>query len=125
MHQTAADLVARANASVERLSPEEVAVELTAGGVLLVDVREPAELTEQGRIPGSVWVPRGLLEFRADPTHPRHHVGFEPTRRVIVHCADGERSALAAATLRGMGYGRVAHLDGGLAAWKRKGNPVR
>jgi rhodanese-related sulfurtransferase len=64
------------------------------------------------------------LEFRADPTHPGHQPGLEPDRRIIVYSAVGERSALAAATLRAMGHERVGHLEGGLAAWKRAGRPT-
>jgi rhodanese-related sulfurtransferase len=121
--RTAAALVAEARARVDSLSVEQVAAEMAGGGVVLLDVREPAELTEQGRIPGSLWVPRGILEFRADPTSPHHEMGLEPERRVILHSAGGARSALAAASLQAMGYVRVGHLDGGVAAWKRAGRP--
>jgi rhodanese-related sulfurtransferase len=65
-----------------------------------------------------------MLEFYADPTSPYHRPEFDPSRRIILHCASGGRSALAAATLRQMGYGNVAHLDGGLKAWKERGLPA-
>ena len=90
----------------------------------LVDLREPGELAESGRIAGSTHVPRGMLEFRADPTSPYHQEGFQPERRIILHCATGGRSALAAAALKDMGYTNVAHLDGGLKAWVATGRPV-
>jgi rhodanese-related sulfurtransferase len=109
---------------VESLGVDQLATEIANGGVVLVDIREPAELTEQGRIPGSMWVPRGILEFRADPTSPHHQVGLDPDRRVVLHSAGGARSALAAAALQAMGYVRVAHLDGGVTAWKRAGRPT-
>ena len=119
----AADLVAEAKARIENLDVAGVDKE-HADGVLLVDLREPAELTEAGRIPGSVHVPRGMLEFRADPTSTYHQDGFDPERRIILHCATGGRSALAAATLQDMGYTNVAHLDGGFKAWAAAGRPI-
>jgi rhodanese-related sulfurtransferase len=122
--QTASDLVAAARGQVENLAPAMVAAELDAGGVVLVDVREPVERDDQGVILGAVHVPRGMLEFRADPSSPAHLSELSPERRVILHCASGGRSALAAVTLAAMGYRDVAHLDGGLAAWREAGLPV-
>jgi rhodanese-related sulfurtransferase len=119
----AVELVAEAKAKIENLDVAGVDKE-RAAGVLLVDLREPAELAESGRIAGSVNVPRGMLEFRADPTSPYHQEGFEPERRIILHCATGGRSALAAAALTDMGYTNVAHLDGGFKAWVAAGRPV-
>jgi rhodanese-related sulfurtransferase len=121
---TAADLVAAARGQVENLPPVVVAAELDAGGIVLVDVREPAERDDQGVIAGAVHVPRGMLEFSADPSSPAHLPELSPERRVILHCASGGRSALAAVTLTAMGYRDVAHLDGGLAAWRDVGLPV-
>ncbi len=117
------DLVAEAKARIENLDVAGVDKE-QADGVLLVDLREPAELTEAGRIPGSMHVPRGMLEFRADPTSTYHQDGFDPERRIILHCATGGRSALAAAALQDMGYNNVAHLDGGFKAWAEAGRPI-
>lgn len=119
----AAELVADAKAKIENVDVAGVERE-RAAGVLLVDLREPAELAESGRIAGSVNVPRGMLEFRADPTSPYHQEGFDPERRIILHCATGGRSALAAAALKDMGYTNVAHLDGGIKAWVAAGRPV-
>ena len=65
-----------------------------------------------------------MLEFYADPTSSYHRPEFAPDRRVILHCAAGGRSALAADTLQQMGYTNVAHLDGGFRAWKESGQPV-
>lgn len=124
MVRSAAELVGEAKAKVQGLSPEEVASELERGDVVLVDLREGPELEASGRIAGSVHVPRGMLEFRADPTSPYHDEALDPSRRVILHCASGGRSALAAATLRDMGYEDVAHLDGGITRWSEEGRPV-
>ena len=117
------DLVAAAKAGIENLTPGDVADELASGDVLLVDLREPAEIAD-GVIPGAVLAPRGMLEFHADPATPYHLEGFEPDRRVIVYCAAGSRSALGAATLQELGYRDVAHLEGGFKVWVEQGHPV-
>jgi rhodanese-related sulfurtransferase len=122
--KTVAQLVAEAKQRVENLAPDQVAAEMAAGNVLLVDLREPNERVEHGLIPGAVHTPRGMLEFYADPTSPYHRAEFDPSRRVILHCASGGRSALAADSLRQLGYTNVAHLDGGFKAWKERGCPV-
>jgi rhodanese-related sulfurtransferase len=121
---TVADLVRAARERVENLGPAEVAAELDAPDAVLVDVREPGEQLADGTIPGALSAPRGMLEFHADPTSPYHLAALTPDRRVILHCKSGARSALAAAALADLGYTRVAHLDGGLAAWRDAGRPV-
>jgi rhodanese-related sulfurtransferase len=121
---TAAELVAEAKKQVENLSVEQTARELQGGDAILVDLREPGERVEHGSIPGAVHAPRGMLEFWADPTSSYHRPEFDPSRRVILHCASGGRSALAAVTLRQLGYKNVAHLDGGFTAWKSSGQPT-
>jgi len=123
-HRTAADLVREAKQHVENLTVDEVAQEMAGGDVVIVDIREKDELAQHGRIPGSIHLPRGMLEFHADPTSSYHHEAMSPERRVILHCAAGGRSALAARALQEMGYARVAHLDGGFTAWRDAGQPV-
>ncbi len=122
---TVAEMVAEAKKRVENLSVDETARELEGGDALLVDIREPAERAQAGAIPGAVEAPRGMLEFWADPASPYHRDEFQPDRRIILHCASGGRSALAAATLQDLGYERVAHLDGGIKAWKEAGKPLQ
>ena len=122
--KSAAELVAEAKQRVVNLTVADVAAEIEAGDPMIVDVREPAERDENGSIPGAISAPRGMLEFYADPTSAYHRPEFDPSRRVILHCAAGGRSALAADTLQQMGYTDVAHLDGGFTAWKQAGQPV-
>lgn len=124
MGKSASDLVAEAKAKVENLDVDAVEAELKSGNAVVIDLRESEELAATGRIPGSVHVPRGMLEFRADPTSPYHQDPIDPSKRIILHCASGGRSALAATTLQAMGYDNVAHLDGGFTAWKAAGKPV-
>lgn len=118
------DMVASARARVENLTVDQVASAREAGDVVLIDVREPAELLADGAIPGSVHAPRGMLEFHADPASPYYMADFTPDRHIITYCKSGSRSALAAATLADMGYPRVSHLDGGIVAWTEAGRPV-
>jgi rhodanese-related sulfurtransferase len=124
MSITAQDLVAAAKSEIRNLCVNEFASELEMMGPTLVDVREPDEVGREGAIPGAVHAPRGMLEFWADPTSPSHRPEFHPGRRTLVYCASGGRSALAAQALQALGYGDVAHLEGGLKAWKEHGRPV-
>jgi rhodanese-related sulfurtransferase len=120
---TAATLVAEAKNQIENLTPEQVAKELEQGSVV-VDLRESDELRSTGKIPGAAHIPRGMLEFAADPASPYHQGVLDPSKRVVLHCAAGGRSALAAMTLKQMGYTDVAHLDGGISAWTSEGRPT-
>ncbi len=124
MAHGAMDLVAQAKAEVENLTPDQVAAELERGDAVLVDLRESEELAASGAIPGSIHAPRGMLEFYADPDLPYHKPELERDKRVILHCASGGRSALAAKTLKDMGYTNVAHLEGGIKRWADEGKPV-
>jgi len=108
-------MIGEARAAIELVSPEAVSEELAAGGPIVIDVREPVEW--ERHIEGALQVPRGLLEFVADPASSRYNSEFELGRRVIVYCASGARAALATLTLKNMGYENVANMDGGLKAW--------
>lgn len=120
---TAADLVAKAKAEVENLTPAQVADERDNGAVV-VDLREPAELAADGMIEGAIHAPRGMLEFWADPSSPYHRPELDPARRTVLYCASGGRSALAARALAELGYRDVAHLDGGIKGWIQAGFPA-
>jgi len=122
--RTAAELVAEAKQAIENLSCHQVVVELASGQALLVDLREPGERAENGRIAGDVHAPRGMLEFYADPTSPYHRSEFDPARRTVLYCASGGRSALAVQSLQRLGYSNIAHLDGGVKAWTASGHSV-
>ncbi len=121
MALTAKDLLAAANASVPRISPEE-ARDLIAKGALVVDVRDGTEVA-QGKVKGAVHAQRGLIEFKADPEMPSHDPAFRKDRTVIVYCASGGRSALAGKTLQDMGYTDVRNL-GQFKSWVDAGGDV-
>jgi rhodanese-related sulfurtransferase len=123
MQPSAMQRVRDAKERIENLSVDDTAREIE-NGALLVDIREGDERREKGSIPGSVHMTRGMLEFYADSTLPYHRPELEKSRRIVLHCASGGRSALAADLLRDMGYTNVAHLDGGMNAWSAAGKPV-
>jgi rhodanese-related sulfurtransferase len=119
------ELLGEAKRNIRELDPRAARAEQEAEPRLLViDVRESEELAS-GRLPGAFHVPRGLLEPKAAPDSPARDAVFEdPERPLLLYCASGARSALAADTLRRMGFTRVSSLAGGIMAWKQAGLPV-
>ena len=113
------DMLAEANAVVESVSVQDLDYLLDDDEVVLVDVRGSVERETEGTIPGSVHVPRGLLEFHADPDCPIYKDALQLERRLILFCGTGGRSALAGKTLLDMGYADVSSLAGGYAAWRK------
>ena len=124
MVKRAAEMVAEANAAVGTVEVEEAKQLVGRDDVLFVDVREGGELAIQGKIPGAVHAPRGLLEFYADPSTPYHKPALAAGKRLVVYCGSGARSALAAKTLKDMGIGNVANMLGGFGAWQQGGGEV-
>ena len=124
MRKTAQQLVDEAMAEVVTLSVADAAALLGREDVQFVDVRDVRELEREGVVPGAFHAPRGMLEFWADPDSPYHKPVFATGKRLVLFCAAGWRSALAAKTLQDMGLDDVAHVDGGFGAWKAAGAPV-
>lgn len=112
MPTTLKDMLAAANAEVPRLPPEEAKALIARGDTLVVDVRDAAELQSGGKIRGAVHVPRGMLEFRADPESPYHNPALTRDKTVLVYCASGGRSALSGKTLKDLGYAAVFNIGG-------------
>ncbi len=117
-------LLDEANAKIETLSPTDAMTLQGRDDVVFVDIRDPRELEREGRIPGAVHCPRGMLEFWIDPESPYHKPVFAEDKRFVFFCAAGWRSALAAATAQDMGLKPVAHLEGGFTAWRDAGGPL-
>jgi rhodanese-related sulfurtransferase len=92
--------------------------------VLLVDIRDPRELARDGRVPGALHAPRGMLEFWVDPDSPYFKPVFGEDKTFVFFCAGGLRSALTAKTLQDMGLAPIAHIEGGFSAWKAAGGAV-
>ena len=120
---TSKDLLEAANAVVPRIDAA-TAQQKMAQGALLLDIRDSTELEKMGRAEGSHHVPRGMLEFRADPASPYYDPQLRPDRPVVLHCASGGRAALAGKLLKDMGYAEVYNL-GGFKDWKDGGGPVQ
>ena len=117
------ELVAEAKSQIENLTNDEMAAAIDAGA-LIVDIREQVEREQLGVIPGAIHVPRGLLEFIADPASPMHQAGFDLDSRIVLHCATGGRSALAVTALKEIGFTNVAHHEPGFNGWAAEGRPV-
>jgi rhodanese-related sulfurtransferase len=120
------DLLRAARARLDRLEPQEALAE-QRDGALIVDTRSSDQRRRAGIIPDSLHVPRSVLEWRLDPDadpefHNPHIRGLG--QRLILVCADGYSSSLAAATLRDLGFDRATDLAGGFSAWKEQGLPV-
>jgi rhodanese-related sulfurtransferase/catechol 2,3-dioxygenase-like lactoylglutathione lyase family enzyme len=119
-------VVERLKADLENLSIDELKGErATRADLLLLDIREIQETVDLGTIPGAIHVPRGMLEFWADPKSPYFRDYFAEHKRIVVFCAGGGRSAFAAKALLDMGYANVAHLEAGFNGWKKAGEPVQ
>ena len=117
-------LLDEAQAKIRTL-PIDAAVALHGrDDTVFVDLRDPRELEREGRIPGALHCPRGMLEFWIDPDSPYHKPAFAQDKTYVFFCAAGWRSALSAATAQDMGLKPVAHIEGGFTAWKKAGGPV-
>ena len=114
--KTVQSMLAEAEAAVPRISAEEARGLVGRPDVVFVDVREPAEVAASGKVPGALAIPRGLVEFRADPASPAHDAAFDRAKTVVTYCASGGRAALVGKTLKDMGYADVRNL-GGFKAW--------
>ena len=121
--KTVQAMLAEAEAAVSRISPEEAKALLGRPDVLFLDVREPAEVTTSGKVPGALAIPRGLVEFRADPASPMHDAAFDRAKTIVAYCASGGRAALVGWTLKEMGYSKVRNL-GGFKGWLDAGGEV-
>ena len=112
-----------AEAAVPRITPEEAKGLIGNPDGVFRDVREPVEVAASGKVPGALAIPRGLVEFRADPESPMHDAAFDRAKTVVAYCASGGRSALVGKVLKDMGYANVRNL-GGFKGWLDAGGEV-
>ncbi len=117
-------MLTEANASIKTLNLDEAQAMLGRDDVLFVDLRDPRELSREGRIPGAFHCPRGMLEFWIDPASPYAKPQFQEDKTFVFFCAGGLRSALSAHLAQRMGLAPVAHIEGGFSAWKKSGLAV-
>lgn len=118
------ELVQRAEAEIETLSPAEALRRQREADAVIVDLRDVREIQREGRIPDSFNVPRGMLEFWLDPDSPYHKELFSSGRPFIFHCSKGWRSALSTQTAQMMGLPQVSHIGGGYEVWVNDGLPT-
>lgn len=120
--RTIAQLLAQARAGLERVGPQDAA-RAAAGGALLLDIRSELQRERDGLIPGALFHPRNVVEWRADPAsgHDDPRLSGDLQRPVIVVCNEGYQSSLVAATLQQLGYANATDLDGGFQAWRAAG----
>src|SRR5688572_18184503 len=110
-------MLSQAKQEIKEVSPQEVKDQLNpSNGFTLLDVREGDEW-EQGHLDKAIFLPRGFLEVKADK------ILTDRQQPIVVYCAGGVRSALAAKTLQDLGYKNVVSMAGGFAAWKDNGMP--
>ena len=121
--KTVQSMLAEANAAVPRIAPQDAKALVGRSDVLFLDVREPPEVAASGKVPGALAVPRGLVEFRADPASSLHDAAFDRGKTIVAYCASGGRSALVGKTLKDMGYDKVRNL-GGFKDWVDAGGEV-
>ena len=116
-------LMEAANAAVPKITPAQAREMIGKGNTLVVDVRDAPEVEKSGKIAGAVHVSRGMLEFRADPDSPYHDKNFSKDKTLILYCASGGRSALAAKTLKDLGYAQVYNA-GAFKDWAEAGGEI-
>jgi len=110
-------LVIQALTEIKTITPEDALKLSNEGKCNLIDIREKGELEKTGRVENSNHIPRGMLEFWLDPDSPYFKSGkLDMSKDLVLFCASGLRSALAAKSLTEMGFENVSHIDGGFAA---------
>ena len=110
-------LVTEALSEIKTISPDEALSLMNEDKCNLIDIRDIRELERDGRVENSNHIPRGMLEFWLDPDSPYFKDGkLDMNKEMVLFCAGGMRSALAAKTLKDMGFEKVSHIDGGFGA---------
>jgi rhodanese-related sulfurtransferase len=119
------DLLEAARGRLDRVQPAP-AIDAVREGGLLIDIRSESDRERDGVIPGALFFPRNMLEWRLDPAsgHNAPELRDALHRHIILVCDEGCQSSLAAATMRGLGFARATDLDGGFQAWRAAGLPV-
>ena len=115
--KSSSELVQAALQEIKTISSDEALKLSNEGKCNLIDIREKGELDKSGRVENSNHIPRGMLEFWLDPQGPYFKNGkLDMSKEMVLFCAGGLRSALAAKSLKEMGFEKVSHIDGGFAA---------
>lgn len=118
--KTAKDYLTEANAAVTRIDADAAIAAYNAGGGVFIDVRDSGDIAQSGTIKGALRIPRGFIEFAADPETPFHNAALTKDTDLYLICAAGGQAALAGKTLVDMGYQSVTNI-GGFGDWKEAG----
>ncbi|HEU4974495.1 MAG TPA: rhodanese-like domain-containing protein [Baekduia sp.] len=123
---TIADLLDAARARLDRVTGEQALAAVRGEDAVLVDIRSELQRERDGLIPGAIFHPRNVLEWRMDPAsgYDDPRLSRDPGRRIILVCDEGYQSSLAAATLQDLGFTRATDLVGGMQSWLAAGLPV-
>ena len=119
----AKDYLEEANAEVPKIAVEEAITRHAQGGTLFIDVRDSGDIAKSGTIAGAKRIPRGMIEFRADPDFQMYDEDLKQDQPIALVCGAGGQAALTGKTLKDMGYTDVVNV-GGFAAWKEAGGPT-
>ena len=112
-------LVSEALNEIKTISSDEAFDMVSEKKCNLIDIRDIRELDREGNVENSNHIPRGMLEFWLDPESPYFKEGkLDMNKEIVLFCSGGLRSALAAKTLKDMGFEKVSHIDGGFGAIK-------
>ena len=115
-------LISEALKEIKTISPAEALKLSNENKCNLIDIRDAIELQREGRIENSFHISRGLLEFAVHPDSPyAQKENLDVNKELVLFCAAGGRSALAAKTLKDMGFEKVSHIEGGFVAMKNSG----
>ncbi|MEM9344547.1 MAG: rhodanese-like domain-containing protein [Pseudomonadota bacterium] len=123
MSKTAKDYLGEANAVVPAISFDDANAKHASGNTVFIDVRDSADIAQTGTIKGALRIPRGFIEFAADPDTPFHNEALTKSADIVLICGKGGQAALTGKTLKDMGYENVANA-GGFPDWKENGGPV-
>ena len=117
---SSAELVNNALKEIKTISTDEAHKLVENGKTNLIDIRDVRELQNEGKVDGATHIPRGMLEFWLDPASVYFKDGkLDLNKEMVLFCAGGLRSALAAKSLKDMGFEKVSHIDGGFGAIKK------
>ena len=118
--KSAQTLVAEALKEIKTINTDEAFKMFEENDCNLIDIRDVRELEKEGRVENSNHIPRGMLEFWLDPNSPYFQQGkLDKDKEMVLFCAGGLRSALAAKSLKDMGFEKVSHIEGGFGAIKQ------
>ena len=119
-------LIEEALKEIKTISPSEALQLSKENKCNLIDIRDTIELQSSGTIENSFHIPRGMLEFSIHPESPFFkNENLDPNKEIVLFCAAGGRSALAAKTLKQMGFEKVSHIDGGFSLMVNSGFKVK